>query len=100
MNNGDEIAFIKKLDVLRKNCYLIGYGIYLGRVKPTADEIGMIANRRNKKIAERISEACKFEVDDKILWQWDGWFMPKNRFIEVFINDCYNEGWRVKEKIK
>lgn len=98
INIGDRIAFATKLNVPMRICYLLGYGIYLGKFIPTEDEINNITNKKKRKIAKGITtEACKFKLDDgAIVWQWDGWFMAESRFKEVFINDCYKEDWIVK----
>lgn len=95
---GERIAFIKNTNARNRKCYLLDYGKYLGKYIPTEDDILLVTNKKKKKLMRKNSnEACKFLLDDgTIVWfPWDGWFMLESRFKEVFINDCFNEGWKV-----
>jgi len=92
----EEIAFVRGMNSNKHICYLLGYGKYLGKYIPTKDEINNIKRKDKKSLAFRIKEACKFLLKDgNIYWEWDGYFINKNRFKELFIDDIYKEGWKI-----
>lgn len=93
---GDRIGFILKLRNEKKHCYFVGYGIYEGEFKPDIEDFKNIKKKKRIKMIENIKGSCRFKLDSgETVWQWQGWWLSEERFKEVFINDCYKEGWKV-----
>jgi hypothetical protein len=92
----DRIAFIEKLDTAKKLCYFIGYGKYLGKVKVTKEISEIIPYKKRLQKLSIGKEVCYFILDNgSITYQWNGWWVSENRFKEMFIDDCYKEGWKI-----
>jgi hypothetical protein len=92
----DRIAFIEKLDTAKKLCYFIDYGKYLGKVKVTKEISEIIPVKKRLQKLSIGKEVCYFILDNgNIVYQWSGWWVSENRFKEIFIDDCYKEGWKI-----
>jgi predicted PolB exonuclease-like 3'-5' exonuclease len=91
---GERIAAILKLNVMNKKCYFLGYGVYEGKDIVPENTSG----KRSKKFIRFHIPCCKLCMDDgNIYYDFQCWFMSEERFKEVFIKDCYKEGWKVVE---
>jgi len=93
-------AIVLKLNFNKKKCFLLGYGIYEGKFIPDTVILRRILNKKKRRLVENLIvdkiECCRFKMDDgQILYQFDGWFIPEKRFIDLFVNDSEKEGWKV-----
>jgi hypothetical protein len=94
------VALILKLDDNKRNCYFLGYGIYEGKFVPDIGVLKRIYNKKRRRMIETSikdgKENCRFILDEgQILYDFDCWMMEEERFKVVFIDDVYDEGWKV-----
>ncbi len=89
---GDRIAIILKTDNRTRNCFLLGYGIYEGKFIPPAN----VPSKKGKKFHNEYEPTDRFLCDDgNIYWMYESWIMSEDNFKAAFVNDCYDEGWKV-----
>lgn len=91
---GDRVATILELNNNKHKCYFLGYGAYQGKqIVPENTE-----GKKCKRFIKFHIPAGKIEMDDgNIYWDFQCWIMGEKRFKEVFIKDCYKEGWKIVE---
>ena len=90
---GERVALISKNNVKRHLCYFMGYGIYEGFFE-------IPYNKKLDKLGKHLAKVGelhhRFKLDDnQIFFDYELWFMPEERFKEVFVRDYYCEGWKV-----
>lgn len=94
IKTGERVALILKLDTKKRICYFLGYGVYDGEYIPELD----LTNKKTERITTKTNqESCRFTLDTgEVFYDYFVWFMEEDRFNKVFLNDCYEEKWKVK----
>jgi hypothetical protein len=88
---GERVGLVLKTNVRKHYCFFLGYGVYEGQFIPI-DSI----DKRVKRLNEEQKICCRFKLDSgEIIYDFQCWFMSEERFNEAFINDCYEEGWKI-----
>jgi len=88
----DRVGIIINTKDSTKECFFLGYGIYEGKYIPSGDNL----SKKAKLLSKEKKESCRFKLDDgNIIYATDCWFMFEERFNAVFVNDEYEEGWKI-----
>jgi hypothetical protein len=79
IKEGERIAVIYKNDVTKRLCYFIGYGVFIEKIITHGN---IFEGKAKLDSGEEIN-----------LFKY--WFMLEERFNELFVKDCYDEGWKI-----
>ena len=90
---GDRVGVILKTNGITRQCFFLGYGIYEGK-QPL--DFNYISSKMKRKLGDSNKEGHRFKLDNgEIYYDVDIWFMGEERFNAVFVNDEYEEGWKI-----